>query len=541
VIRGAPRSFTAPESSQLIVRTGFTGGVKASYDPGAVPENAVWEARNLRADYGGALHLRPGSTALGSSLGLGNVQSMIAAFGGLLLAWDGGLYKVNTSTGASTALLQAFMGSSSGPIPLVHWTSGGSEIAYCFAGPGIYQTTGSGVSLVAPYQPGAGEQTNLIDPTKTGTQQTNTGPARCTVATMTASMSQRIAAAGDPQSRNTVYLSAPLNAGYWPANEVLQLPDDGSQITGLYNWYDALLIFRDRDVWAFFGGDASSSSAQLVLQVGAAGCPAGAWQSIQQVPSVGICYLGPDNIYALQAAEYYSSQTRVASVPVGDDVRRFVQVAMAQGVIGACAVYWNEEYRLCIPAAVQPERIFALTLQNGQAWFTDTGPTCSAYCNVGGVLYGGLYGSGQVVTVAQGILTDSGAAITPYVAFRREACQPGPSCITRAIVYVGQQETLQNLQMNLVCDGQSVAEASWTVTAIAGEDFTIGSSVIGVGEIGRSLPAAPYEARLSPAPRGNFAQVILWDSTPGEDVAIVGYALEYTPSDRELGSRVSGR
>src|SRR5690606_20283876 len=108
--------------------------------------------------------------------------------------------------------------------------------------------------LVEPYVPQQGEAPNLILGGD-GKQDVNSGPARCRFAVLRASLSQRLVAAGDPVSPNTVYMSAPLDVSYWPATQIIQLPDDGGYITGLAIWYGALIIFRNKDIWAFFGAD----------------------------------------------------------------------------------------------------------------------------------------------------------------------------------------------------------------------------------------------------------------------------------------------
>src|SRR5690606_13888697 len=108
------------------------------------------------------------------------------------------------------------------------------------------------------------------------------GPARCRFAVLRASLSQQLVAAGDPVSPNTVYMSAPLDVSYWPATQIIQLPDDGGYITGLAIWYGALIIFRNKDIWAFFGADLEDESATLVLQAASVGCVS--HKSIAAVP-----------------------------------------------------------------------------------------------------------------------------------------------------------------------------------------------------------------------------------------------------------------
>ena len=446
MIAGAPKSMRAKGSTpQFIERVGFQQGVKAQADPSLCPPDGVWEARNIRGDLSGLLRLRPGSVNLNASLGNGTVQGMLPAFGALLVVWNQNLYSVNLSTGAATLVTSGVFGkTASAPVPMVNWTSGGAEMVYLWSGAGLYQYSGSGNAvLVTPSTPPAGQASNLLgtNPTQTTTSE----PATATCAVLrTGSSGQRLACAYG----NDVLLCSPLDATYWPSDEVIHLPDDGGTITGLAVYYDALVVFRDRDVWAFFGTDAKDTSATLTLQDGQAGCQASA--TAVEVPGVGLCYLGPDNVYAIQALQTVT--TRFAAQPIGDDVRRFLVQAMTQGTAGASASYFGRQYRLSIPSSVQSERVFVLDMQSGspKRWI-DTGPA----------------------------------------------------------------------------------------TAKAGADFDIGTSAIGVGAIGRTQPVVPYESRLSPAPKGHFAQLEVMGFTTGEDFGLLGYGIEFVPASKQIGARSS--
>lgn len=518
--------------SPTLTRIGFTQGVKTSSDPSNVPTDALWEARNVRADLSGVLHIRDGVNVFLPSLGNGTIQGARSSFGDILMAWNRSLYRVNSS-GVSTLIRQSYLGvASTDDVKMIRWARSGAEMDYLFAGNGIFQTDGSTSPLVTPYTPQAGESTNLLRATD-GTQDLTSGPAKCKYAVLKASLSQRLAIAGTPSSPNTVYLSAPLDATYWPANQVIQLPDDGSVITGLCNWYGALVIFRDRDIWAFFGSDATDTSALLVLQESTVGCVSD--RSIVAVPEMGIVFLGPDNIYALQGVT--GIEKRAQASPIGDDIRKYLQRAMSYGLGGVCATYFNREYRICFPDGVEPERAFRLNLQNQAGWYMDTGPLVSKFIEYNGKLYGASRNYGMLYQFDDSVMNDNGQSIPIYVDFRRESLGYGPARLKRVFIYVICTETLQNLDCSVVVDGGQVVTAELHVQASANADFVIGQSSIGQGSIGRMDAVKIYEAKFRPSLKGHFAQVRVSSTQANQRFSILGYGLEFDSNARIRGNR----
>ncbi len=542
-----------------LVRTGFVQGVKPTLDSLVVPPNALWEARNVRADESGVLRIRRGTTAISTSLGAGPVQGGISAFDVVLFGYGRGLYKL--ASGAYTLITDSedTVGSAAtDEASFIRWAVSGSEIVYMFAGTGIYSTNGTALTLVVPYQPGVGEQVNLIDPSETGTQVVDTGPARCNLSILRAGLSQRIVVAGDPESPNTVYLSAPLDASYWPANQTIQLPDDGSRITGLANWYGAIVIFRDtgvgNDVWAFFGSDATDANAALVVQTPATGCIAS--RTIVPVPGLGIVFLGADNVYALQGVAAIENQA--TAVPLGDDVRRLLRTALTTPT-GVCAIYWEREYRLCFPATLRQEKVFRLSLQNGANWYPDTGPATTIFIPDGTTLYNGSYTEGRLHKFAE-VLYDSGTAIPYYVAFRREALQPGPARIKRLYVYASTKGmtaeedrawfggafgaemfhaaiteeveditgTVQDLTCTLYIDGAEALEIETKALNIERTDST---------DPLFAEPVRIYETRFLPSLKAQFLQLRVTANEGGQDIAVIGYGIDYAVRTATKGRR----
>lgn len=539
-----------------IVRTGFVEGVKTSFDPSAISPSALWEARNIRSDESGILRLRRGCEAFNVSLGVGAaIQAARTAFNKILTVWNRNVYLFGNN-GVPTTLGTNLIGTYNADMASIfNWARNGAEIAYILAGNGLYETDGTTMKLSTPYAPGSGEKSNLIRK-EDGTQDVNTGPMRCKFGVLRASLSQRLALAGDPQAPNAVYLSGPLDATYYPSDQVLQLPDDGGKIVALENWYNALIIFRTTDIWAFFGSDLTDASAALVLQDASAGCIA--HRSIANVPGMGIMFLGADNIYALQGVSGIENQSK--AVPVGDDVRKFLLQALKDGTEGVSAIYHDREYRISFPKAQGEERVFRYFLQNGSAWYIDSGPRTSLYLEHGDKLYGCEYTSGKILKFTEA-LTDEGVRIPAYVAFKREDVQPGPARIKRLIIYAlskGRRETstlyFMGGMFNSIPFNKGIApevfvqlgtEQHLNVTVVVdGTEFSSTDLQVTVDKVNHlrlatTEPVRVYEATFRPSLKGHFVQIRLNADTINEDIAVLGYGIEYSPHGRIKGAKTN--
>lgn len=535
----------------LVVRTGFTQGVNYDLDPLVVPKNALWRSLNVRADESGLLRIRPGAEYVGPSLGAGPMQGGISAFGKILIAWNRNLYAFDGS--AYTTIGSGIVGNQpTDKVKMVRWASGGSEIVYQFAGNGIYQTNGQTAQLVTPHTPEAGTPENLIRASD-GSQDVNSGPARCRVALIRASLGQRLAASCDPQSPNTVYLSDPFRADYWPSDQIIQLPDDGGRIVWLANWYNALVIFRDKDIWAFFGDSVTTSGSALVLQDSSMGCVAG--RTVAPLPGVGIAFLGRDNVYALRRVTGLENQATVE--PVGNKIVKPLRVAMADGTDWACGAHYDNKYFLRLPESAEMERAFCLSLLN-MGWYPESGLDVTYLLPHNGQLYGLLKREGRLVRMERG-LNDAGAAIPFSVTLPREALQPGPSRIRRLLVYAVSKgsvstDTVRFFGFEFGGGHYNLMEAE-TVTALFGTEQHLSVSVIADGrefvvrdlevyvtrvshlKLAQIEPIRIYEARFRPSLKANFAQIKIRAMQPEEDIAVIGYGIEYEPRATVRGLR----
>jgi hypothetical protein len=533
-----------------IIRKGFTMGVKTSSEPSVIPYESIYESKNVRADQSGILRIRPGVKAFNESLGIGSIQAVKSAFGEIFAVWNRNVYTF-TNVGAPNLIGSNLIGVDGlQETEIISWARSGAEIAYLLAGNGIFETDGATTKLSTPYTPETGESVNLLRKAD-GTQDTSSGPARSTIACLRASLSMRLALTGDPQSPNTIYLSSPMDGTYYPSDQIIQLPDDGGRITGMTNWYNALIIFRDKDIWAFFGSDVNDSAASLVLQDASIGCVAP--RTIVDVPGMGIVFLGADNVYALQQVTGVENQSKAQ--PIGDDVRKYLLKNM--NYLGGCsAVYYDREYHLSFPNSPEEEKVFRLTLQNNSGWYMDTGPNTVQYFIHKENLYGSELGKGIINQLNTG-LNDNGKPIPFSVSFRREDVQPGPSRIKKLYLYAISKGTKEETSLYFFGKklNSGVYNNSETEKAVLlkgteqhlnvellvdGKVLTIDNAEIKVSksesnELAITEPVKIYEVKFRPSLKGHFVQVRIKGLKPEEDIAIIGYGLEYSTRGRVRG------
>ena len=513
-------------SLSLVTRSGFTGGIKPAIAPHSLPKDSLWEARNVDADEVGVLSVRPGSVSVADSLGAGGVYGLTNAFGTLICVWNKSLYKL--VDGEWEAIRTNFLPAETW-VNMVKWEYDDQEVLYLHAGKGLWRSTAHGCVMVDPTDPGEGLANLLL--ASGGGQDPDSDIFSAEIGILHAGIDSRMAVAYG----NTVYLSDPDDPSYWPNDQWLSLPDDGGTITGLIARYGALIIFRDKDIWAVYGADWSKGgNAQLVLQDSSVGCVA--TRSIVSVPNLGILFLGPDNVYALRGVAGIEDQ--VQAVPVGDDIQPRIASAMTDGYADACAVYHDRQYQLSFPSATQSERIFRLR-SNPLGWYCDSGPKTAGYAVLDGKLYSADPEYGLVYERTG--YTDNGARIPWMIAFPHETLSAGPARIKRLFLYLNATDTMQHIDATVISDGGGMEAIEFAVAGAAGPQWKLGDdgdegTPLDTSTFGPTSEIKVYEAKVSGL-KGQFAQVQVNGNKAGEDLRIIGYALQFRPKARAKGIR----
>lgn len=510
---------------QLVSRMGHPLGMKGAASATNVPAGAVFFMRNLRSGDRGILKTRPGTALVAPFLGNGRTHLMTSAFDTLVEVWDDDIYKL--AAGAWAPLRENWVTVDMAErFDRIRWTDAGDEVLYLFTGHGLWRTIATGCAEVVPTEPAGGTPSNLLR-ADDGSQSLDSVIAKSTVATMKHGLQLRAACAYG----NRVYLSAPSDPKYWPNNQEIVLPEDGSRVVALAVWYDVLVIFRDTDVWAFIGTDVTDVSAKLVRQA-TIGCVSR--DTVVDVPGWGLTYLGPDNVYTLEGLQAISD--RVRAVPVGSDIQPQLKQALSESTLqDVCAAFHDGEYRLSVPDYTGADKVFVMqVMSDAVSWGMDTGPA-SAYLTVlNGQLHSGLAEGGAVVRHDDSILTDCGAPVSIEVYFGQEKL-PTTAKITRMFLVLQGQETQQNLRVSMVVDGRELSVAAFTVSGQFGADMAIGSGVLGTGRLGRVAELRAYEGRVSL--KGQYIQVSISGGTGLEKIAIAGYVLEVRPKSKMRGQR----
>lgn len=504
---------------QYLDRMGFAGGVKPSYSAVATPKTAIWEARNVDVDDVGVLGIRPGSRLEYKTSALlvpGSIKGILPVFDTVLGVWRQTLHKWD---GVGWSVVTASNLLADTDVSMEVWSEAGAEIAYLHDGAGLWKITTSGVALVIPYEPQSGEEANLLRDTD-GTQDLTSGPAKGRIALFRHGLSSRMAIAHD----NTVYLSAPDNPAYFPFNQMFRLPDDGGHIVSLVMAYGALLIFRDTDVWAFYGSSVTDTGAWLKRQ-SRIGCVAPG--SIQEVPGMGIVYLGPDNIYALQGVSGIEDQYQ--SVPIGDDIVKYLKFDS-----NAASVYYNREYILSFPTAPEPERVFRFK-PTSSSWYIDNGPRAEHFFVKDNHLH--FTQRGIIYQYSKEFLSDDGTGITFESTFSQERLSQGPAKLRKIFLYAIATETVQKLQLTVTSGGKTVDSTELKMTVPGSQAFKIGVSRLGVGYLGRYDEVQIYEGHIRLS-KGSFFQVTVSGMSAGQKIAILGYTLEYSPKQKMKGIKI---
>lgn len=107
---------------------------------------------------------------------------------------------------------------------------------------------------------------------------------------------ERLFAAGNAEEPNTLYFSEVSDPTYWKVISAINaVTDDADTITAFKEFFDALVVFKTRAIYAWNGWDPNDD---VVFNRLGASCGTRAYRSVQYVGNK-LVYLGDDGLYAL--------------------------------------------------------------------------------------------------------------------------------------------------------------------------------------------------------------------------------------------------
>lgn len=182
---------------------------------------------------------------------------------------------------------------------------------------------------------------------------------------------QRLFAAGDSDNPNSIYFSEVGEANNFPANNVIDaISDDNDVITGLAEFHSAMVAFKKKHVYAWFGWNPEEDVRFDKINVHSGTV---SHLTIKRVYSY-LFYAGEDGVYVLAGLE----PNYISSSNITDDVikHRF-------GASAVCAEFYDGMYLLSMGDLVLSYNYAR------KAWAVWTGWKPSALLNYEGTLYVG--------------------------------------------------------------------------------------------------------------------------------------------------------
>lgn len=175
-----------------------------------------------------------------------------------------------------------------------------------------------------------------------------------------------------------VYFSNPLNPDSFSASDYFDVGvRDGGDITGLFAYYNSLILFRESSIELVRGDPANGFNVVPFIQ--GIGCRA--INSVSAVPGVGIMFLGNDGVYRIFGGLDGGSQVQIEKMTTNlvKTEKRFNPALLAR----ASATYspkWRE-WHCYMPVDGEEKPSFGLVYHvDKKAWSTRTGFPVSCIC-----------------------------------------------------------------------------------------------------------------------------------------------------------------
>lgn len=222
----------------------------------------------------------------------------------------------------------------------------------------------------------------------------------------------RVFVAGNPEAPNALYFSELNDPTYFSGNAgnpILAITDDGDVITGLKEYHGALLAFKRRAIFGWFGNSPKKDVVFKRLNVHTGTT---SYRTICNVDD-RLLYLGDDGIYMLKGAEENVMSTKKLSGNLDPTIKKLTSTERA------CAVYYENKYMVGATVGDSPHNNSVLVyFNNGKdsMGVYDSGIYANDFVHsLGGELYHGASNASKIVKHDSEANDDMGTAIAVRV------------------------------------------------------------------------------------------------------------------------------
>ena len=314
-------------------------------------------------------------------------------------------------------------------------------------------------------------------------------------------------------------------------NRITAVTDDSDLITGLREFGGALLVFKRRSIYAWYGWDPDPLEGDVRFDRLNVHCGAISQWTICHAEGY-LIYLSEDGVYGLHTP--YPNQ--LATLPLSDKKIGNV-IRSAQNMHLACARYHNKAYRLSLCTDGNTNNVEYRYYPSISAWFGPfTHPVGYYMQSIIADLYTAHPTKGLIFKHEQGYNYD-GEAIHFSIKTRPIDILKGmvlKSRVTRAYFAFRQFEGLDETSVNTVTIKVDYREQKEVVNIVdSGESFIFGKSELGNTLFGW-IDLVVKEIRMWL--KGRRVQVTVENNREGEPVTLYGFAFGVVPMAPE-GSR----
>lgn len=149
---------------------------------------------------------------------------------------------------------------------------------------------------------------------------------------------------GGANESDTLFFSKPGFIDQYGSLDYIRLPSDGGSVSGLYSYYNNLIVFRENGV-DVVTGTYPNFTAQTVTRQVSCRSP----HSVDAVPGLGVFFLAQDGVYALQGGLDGGAVFQVVEIgqAIGRELNRITEACTPRAVGKYCPL--DRTYHLYIP------------------------------------------------------------------------------------------------------------------------------------------------------------------------------------------------